>query len=187
MTTDFELDVKDLQHRMEGAINALRQEFASLRTGTASSSMVDSLSVSAYNSTMQLNQIATINVPESRLISITLWDKELTQNVVKAIQESGLGIQPISEGTVIRLPIPELNEERRRKLAKTASKQAENIKIAIRNVRKDGMTQINNAKNDGVSEDELRLWADDLQEMTDKMVEEVNRLLEIKQEQIMAV
>lgn len=184
---DFELDTDELQRRMDGAISALRQEFASLRTGTASASMVDTLSVPAYDSMMPLSQIATINVPEPRLISISVWDKELTPAVAKAIQDSGLGIQPISEGTVIRLPIPELNEERRRVLSKTAAKYAENIRVSIRNVRKDGMTQINTAKNDGVSEDELRLWSDDLQEMTNKMIEEVDRLLESKQSQIMSV
>ena len=183
---DFELDTDDLRRRMNGALNALRQDFASLRTGRASSVMVESISVAAYGSTLPLNQCATINVPEPRMISINVWDKELTTPVVKAIQESGLGIQPISEGTVIRLPIPELNEERRRELSKTAAKQAENVKVAIRNVRRDGMETLRRAKADGVSEDEVKLWSDDLQALTDRAVAEVDRALEVKRNEIMS-
>lgn len=183
---DFELDTDDLRRRMNGALASLRQDFASLRTGRASSVMVESISVPAYGSTLPLNQCATINVPEPRMISISVWDKDLTNAVVKAIQESGLGIQPISEGTVIRLPIPELNEERRRELSKTAAKLAENVRVAIRNVRRDGMETLRQAKTDGVSEDEVKLWSDDLQELTDRAVAEVDRALEIKRSEIMS-
>ncbi len=184
---DFELDTDDIQRRMKGALNVLRQDFASLRTGRASAVMVESIPVSAYGSKMPLNQCATINIPEPRLISISVWDRSLTEAVVKAIQESGLGIQPVSEGTVIRLPIPELNEERRLELTKTAAKQAENIRVAIRNVRRDGMEQLRKAKADGVSEDEIKLWSDDLQEMTDTAIADVDRALETKRQEIMAV
>ncbi len=184
---DFELDMDDFQRRMKGAVSALRQEFASLRTGRASSAMVESLTVPAYGAAMPLNQCATINIPEPRLISINVWDKDLIAAVVKAIQESGLGIQPVTEGTVIRLPIPELNEERRRELTKTAAKHAESIRIAIRNVRKDGMEQLRRAKSDGLSEDEVKLWSDDLQELTDSMIAEIDRALEAKQDEIMAI
>ncbi len=187
MDEDFELDMEDMARRMDGAVNALRSEFSSLRTGRASSGMVDSISVSAYDTVMPLNQCSTINVPEPRLITISIWDKDLVDSVVKAIQESGLGIQPVTEGSVIRLPIPELNEERRIELTKTAAKQAENIRIAIRNVRKDGMEQLRKARSEGLSEDEEKLWSDDLQEMTDATIAKVDRALEIKQEEIMAV
>ena len=184
---DFELDMDDFQRRMDGAVSALKQDFATLRTGRASSAMVSSLNVPAYGTSMPLNQCATINVPEPRLIFISVWDKGLVDSVVKAIQESGLGIQPVTEGTAIRLPIPELNEERRLALTKTAAKQAENIRVAIRNVRKDGMEQLRRAKVDGVSEDEIKLWSDDLQELTDRTIGEVDQTLESKQEEIMAV
>ena len=184
---DFELDMDDFQRRMDGAVSALKQDFATLRTGRASSAMVSSLNIPAYGTSMPLNQCATINVPEPRLIFISVWDKGLVDSVVKAIQESGLGIQPVTEGTAIRLPIPELNEERRLALTKTAAKQAENIRVAIRNVRKDGMEQLRRAKVDGVSEDEIKLWSDDLQELTDRTIGEVDQTLESKQEEIMAV
>ena len=184
---DFELDMDDFQRRMTGAINALRQEFASLRTGRASSAMVESLTITAYDQTVPLNQCATINIPEPRMITLNVWDKTNVDAVVRSIQESGLGIQPMVDSTLIRLPIPELNEERRRELTKTAAKQAEGIRVAIRNVRKDGMEQLRRAKSDGVSEDEVKLWSDDLQEMTDSTIAEVDRALEAKQEEIMAV
>lgn len=187
MDNDFELDMKAFRRRMDGAIAALRQEFASLRTGRASSVMVDSLLVDAYGTSMPLNQVATINIPEPRLISISVWDKDLTDAVVKAIQESGLGIQPVVEGVVIRLPIPELNEERRVELTRTAAKHAENIRVAVRNVRKDGMEQLRRAKSDGLSEDEVKLWSGDLQELTDKTIADVDKALQAKQDEIMAV
>lgn len=187
MGEDFELDMGDIGRRMDGALNALRQEFSSLRTGRASSAMVETIQVPAYDTMMPLMQCATINIPEPRMISISVWDKKLVDTVVKAIQESGLGIQPVSEGTVIRLPIPELNEERRFELTKTAAKHAENIRVAIRNVRKDGMEQLRRARADGLSKDEEKLWSDDLQEVTDSTIAKVDRALEAKQEEIMAV
>ncbi|MCE2522106.1 MAG: ribosome recycling factor [Rhodobacteraceae bacterium] len=184
---DFELDVDDLERRMNGALTAMRQEFASLRTGRASAVMVESLQVNAYNTSMPLNQCGTINVPEPRMITISVWDKDLVHAVTKAIQESGLGINPIVEGTVIRLPIPELNEERRQELSKTAAQHAENARIAIRNVRRDGMDQLRKAKSDGVSEDEIVLWSGEVQELTDKSISGVDQALEAKRTEIMAV
>ena len=184
---DFELDVEDLQRRMAGALNALRLDFASLRTGRASAAMVEPLMVEAYGSSMPLNQCGTINVPEPRMISINVWDKTLVGAVEKSIRASGLGINPVVEGTVIRLPIPELNEERRGELAKVAARQAESARIAIRNVRRDGMEQLKKAKADGLSEDEVRLWSDEVQEITDSAVEDVDSALEAKRAEIMEV
>ena len=184
---DFELDLDDLQRRMNGALNALRQDFASLRTGRASSAMVEPLMVAAYGATLPLNQCGTINVPEPRLISISVWDKTLVGAVEKSIRNSGLGINPVVEGTVIRLPIPELNEERRGELAKVAAKQAENARIAIRNVRRDGMEQLKKAKSDGLSEDEVKLWSDEVQELTDSAVGDIDQALEAKRVEIMEV
>ena len=184
---DYELDVGDIERRMNGALTAMRQEFASLRTGRASGMMVESLQVDAYNTSMPLNQCGTINVPEPRMITISVWDKDLVTAVTRSLQESGLGINPIVEGTVIRLPIPELNEERRQELSKTAAQHAENARIAIRNVRRDGMDQLKKAKADGVSEDEVKLWSDEVQELTDKAVAGVDEALEAKRTEIMAV
>ncbi len=184
---DFDLDTGDLERRMNGALEALRQEFATLRTGRASAVMVESLSVDAYDTVMPLNQCGTINIPEPRMISVSIWDKTLVPAVSKAIQESGLGINPIVEGTVIRLPIPELNEERRLELSKTAVGQAENARIAIRNIRRDGMEQLKKAKNDGVSEDEIHLWSGEVQDLTDQAIVRVDEALEAKRTEIMAV
>ncbi len=186
-TEDFELDLDDLQRRMNGALNALRQEFASLRTGRASAAMVESLTVEAYGSSMPLNQCGTINVPEPRIISISIWDKALVGAVEKSIRASGLGINPVVEGTIIRLPIPELNEERRGELAKVAAKHAENARISIRNVRRDGMEQLKRAKSERVGEDEVELWSDEVQKLTDNAVSDVEKVLQAKRGEIMEV
>ena len=184
---EVEIDLDDLQRRMEGAINVLRQEFASLRTGRASASILDPVHVEAYGASMPLNQVATINVPEPRMITINVWDKSLVGAVEKAIRTSGLGINPVVEGTLIRLPIPELNEERRRELARLASQYAEGARVAIRNVRRDGMDQIKKAAAAGMSEDEQKIYHDEIQEMTDKMIRKVDAMLEAKQQEILTV
>ena len=184
---DFELDLDDFERRMDGAINSLRQDFAGLRTGRASASMVESLVVNAYGSQMPLNQCGSINVPEPRLLSISVWDKTLVNDVVKSILDSGLGINPVVEGAVIRLPIPELNEERRKELSKVASQYAENTRISIRNIRKDGMDVLKKAKTDGLSEDEVVLWSDEIQELTNKYIARTDDTLETKKSEIMAV
>ncbi|MXZ50252.1 MAG: ribosome recycling factor [Rhodobacteraceae bacterium] len=184
---DFELDLEDFERRMEGAINSLRQDFAGLRTGRASASMVDSLVVNAYGAQMPMNQCGSINVPEPRLLSISVWDKTIVDDVVKAILDSGLGINPVVEGTVIRLPIPELNEERRKELSKVASQYAENTRISIRNIRKDGMDILKKAKSDGLSEDEVILWSDEIQDLTDQFIAKTDETLETKKSEIMAV
>ncbi|MCY4186551.1 MAG: ribosome recycling factor [Rhodobacteraceae bacterium] len=184
---DFELDLEDFERRMDGAINSLRQDFAGLRTGRASASMVDSLVVNAYDAQMPMNQCGSINVPEPRLLSISVWDRTIVDNVVKAILDSGLGINPVVEGTVIRLPIPELNEERRKELSKVASQYAENTRISIRNIRKDGMDILKRAKSDGLSEDEVVLWSDEIQELTNQFIAKTDETLETKKSEIMAV
>ena len=154
MADDFELDTDDLTRRMDGALAALRTEFASLRTGRGSASMLDPIMVTAYGSPTPINQIGTVNVPEPRMVTVNIWDKALVGPAEKAIRESGLGINPQLNGTIIMLPIPELNEERRRELTKVAAQYAEHARVAVRNLRRDGMDQIKKAKADGLSEDD---------------------------------
>ena len=155
MSDDLEIDIDDLERRMEGAMSAIKNEFASLRTGRASASLLDQVMVDAYGSMTPINQLGTVNVPEPRMVVINVWDKGMISKVEKAIRESGIGINPIADGPLIRLPIPELNEERRRELTKVAAQYAEAAKVAIRNVRRDGMDQIKKAKAQGMGEDAL--------------------------------
>ena len=187
MADDFTIDTDDLQRRMDGAMTSLRSEFASLRTGRAAASMLDPIMVDAYGSATPINQVGTVNVPESRMVTINVWDKGLVGKVEKAIRESGLGINPQLNGTIIMLPIPELNEERRRELTKVAASYAENARISIRNIRRDGMDQIKKAKADGMSEDDQKLWETEVQEMTDAQIKQVDKALDHKQEEIMQV
>ncbi|MCV6593524.1 MAG: ribosome recycling factor [Silicimonas sp.] len=187
MADDFELDLDGIERRMEGAMTALRQEFLTLRTGRASASMLEPVTVDAYGATTPLNQVGTVNVPEPRMITVNIWDKGLISKAEKAIRESGLGINPVVDGTIIRLPIPELNEERRRELTKVAGQYAENARIAIRNVRRDGMDQIKKAKADGISEDDQKFWEGAVQDATDAAIEKIDAVLESKQEEIMQV
>ncbi len=187
MADDFELDTKDLERRMDGAIASLRTEFASLRTGRASATMLEPVMVEAYGQKTPINQVGTVNVPEPRMVTINVWDKSLVNAVEKAIRESGLGINPQLNGTIIMLPIPELNEERRKELTKVASQYAENARVAVRNVRRDGMDQIKKAKADGMSEDDQKFWETEVQEMTDIFIANVDEALETKQAEIMQV
>ena len=187
MSEEFELDVDDLTRRMDGAMSALKSEFASLRTGRASSSMLDPVMVEAYGQKTPINQVGTVNVPEPRMVTINVWDKSLVELVDKAIRESGLGINPQMNGTLIMLPIPELNEERRRELSKVAAQYAEQARISIRNIRKDGMDQVKKYKSDGMSEDDQKLWEGEVQEMTDDYVKRIDSLLHTKQDEIMQV
>ena len=187
MADDIEIDIDDLERRMKGAMDALRHEFGSLRTGRASASMVEPVMVDAYGSMTPINQIGTVNVPEPRMVTINIWDKALVGKAEKAIRESGLGINPQLNGTIIMLPIPELNEERRRELTKVAAQYAESARVAIRNVRRDGMDQIKKAKGSGMSEDDQKFWETAVQELTDKMIAQVDKSLEGKQAEIMQV
>ena len=187
MSEDFMLDTDDLTRRMEGALANLRTEFASLRTGRASASMLEPVMVDAYGSPTPINQVGTVNVPEPRMVTVNVWDKALVGKVEKAIRESGLGINPQLNGTIIMLPIPELNEERRKELTKVAAQYAESARVAVRNVRRDGMDQIKKAKGEGMSEDDQKLWEDEVQEMTNAYVKKVDDMLETKQGEIMQV
>ncbi len=184
---DLEIDLDAIQRRMDGAMNALKQEFAGLRTGRASASIVDPIQVDAYGQMTPINQLGTVNVPEPRMVVINVWDKAMVSKVEKAIRESGIGINPVTDGPLIRLPIPELNEQRRKELAKVAAQYAESAKVAIRNVRRDGMDQIKKAKAAGMGEDDQKMWSDEVQEMTDKHVAAVDKALEVKQAEIMQI
>jgi ribosome recycling factor len=185
--TDIEIDVDALKKRMDGALNALKTEFASLRTGRASASMLDPVTVEAYGSPTPINQLGTITVPEPRMVLINVWDRSLVNAVDKAIRNSGLGINPQMDGTILRLPIPELNEERRRELAKVAGQYAEHARVAVRNVRRDGMDQLKKAKNAGMAEDDQKLWSEEIQQLTDSAIERIDSALASKQEEIMQV
>jgi len=187
MSDDFMLDTDDLERRMDGAIANLRTEFASLRTGRASASMLEPVTVEAYGQQTPINQVGTVNVPEPRMVTVNVWDKSMVGAVEKAIRESGLGINPQLNGTIIMLPIPELNEERRRELGKVAGQYAESARVAIRNIRRDGMDQIKKAKSDGLGEDDQKLWESEMQDMTDKYIGLVDSALETKQTEIMQV
>ena len=182
---ELDIDLDDLGRRMDGALAALRTEFASLRTGRASAQMLDPVMVDAYGQPTPINQVGTVNVPEPRMVTINVWDKSMVGKVEKAIRESGLGINPQLNGTIIMLPIPELNEERRRELTKVAAQYAEHARVAIRNVRRDGMDQIKKAKAQGMSEDDQKLWESEVQEMTDAHIAKVDQALEVKQAEIM--
>ena len=184
---EIEIDTDDLQRRMDGAMTSLKTEFASLRTGRASGNMIEPVMVDAYGQMTPINQVGTVNVPEPRMVTINVWDKALVKKVEKAIMESGLGINPQTNGTIIMLPIPELNEERRRELTKVAGQYAESARIAIRNVRRDGMDQLKKAKAAGMSEDEHKLWSEEIQSMTDAQIKQVDAQLEHKQAEIMQV
>ena len=184
---ELDIDTDGLQRRMEGALSALKSEFASLRTGRASASMLDPIHVEAYGQMTPINQLGTINVPEPRMVVINVWDRGMVSKVEKAIRDSGLGINPVTDGPLIRLPIPELNEQRRKELAKVASHYAETAKVAIRNVRRDGMDQVKKAKAAGMSEDDQKIWADEVQEMTDRYIALVDRALDAKSHEIMQV
>ncbi len=180
-------DLDDLKRRMEGAIGVLKSEFGSLRTGRASASMLDPVTVEAYGQATPLNQIGTVNVPEPRMIVLNIWDKGNVGPAEKAIRNSGLGVNPVVDGTLIRIPIPELNEERRRELVKVAGQYAEKARVAIRNVRRDGMDAIKKAKADGLSEDEQKLFSDEIQELTDQQIAAVDAALGDKEKEIMQV
>ena len=187
MSDDFILDTDDLQRRMDGAMASLKAEFASLRTGRASASMLEPVHVEAYGQRTPINQVGTVNVPEPRMVTVNVWDKSMVGAVEKAIRESGLGINPQLNGTIIMLPIPELNEERRRELSRVAAQYSENARVSIRNVRRDGMDQIKKAKADGLSEDDQKLWETEVQELTDAAIKAVDDALATKQSEIMQV
>ena len=174
--------------RMDKAVQALKDEFASLRTGRASANLLDQVTVDAYGSQMPLNQVASISVPEPRSISVNVWDRGLIVSVEKAIRNAGLGLNPVVEGQNLRIPIPPLTEERRRELAKVAGKYAEQQKIAIRNVRRDAMDDLKRAEKDNViTQDEHRRMDAEVQKLTDDAVKRVDEALKTKEQEIMQV
>ncbi|MDB4085981.1 ribosome recycling factor [Amylibacter sp.] len=180
-----DIDIGAIEKRMNGAVLAMKSEFQALRTGRASASLLDKIMVNAYGAMTPLNQCAGINVPEPRMITVTVWDKTLIDAVDKAIRESNLGINPVGDGMMLRLPIPELNEERRIELTKVAGGYAESARIAVRNVRRDGMDQVK--KSDELSEDDQKIWSDEIQELTNVSIKKIDEVLEQKQAEIMQV
>ncbi|RDD62133.1 ribosome recycling factor [Ferruginivarius sediminum] len=181
-------DFADLQRRMDGALEALKREFQGLRTGRAHSSLLEPVKVKAYGTEMPLNQVATVSAPESRMLSVQVWDRSLASSVEKAIRDAGLGLNPQAEGQVIRVPIPQLSEERRQEMSKVASKYAEQARVAVRNVRRDGMEALKKQQKDGdISEDEQKRLSDQLQKLTDDHIKAIDEHLEHKEQEIMQV
>lgn len=181
-------DEADLKRRMDGALESLRKEFGGLRTGRASAALLDPIKVEAYGSPTPINQVGTVSVPEPRMISVQVWDKDLVGAVDKAIRNSALGLNPVMEGQLLRIPIPPLNEERRAEIAKLAGTYAENARVAVRNVRRDGMDALKKMEKDGdLSEDEHKMFADDVQKLTDTAIKGIDESLKTKQEEIMQV
>jgi ribosome recycling factor len=180
--------LKDLRRRMEGSFEALRKEFSGLRTGRASASLLDPVTVEAYGNAMPLNQLATVSVPEPRMISVTVWDRAMAKAVDKAIREAGLGLNPQTEGAVIRVPIPDLTEDRRRELTKVAAKYAEQARIHVRNVRRDGLDPLKKKEKDGdISQDQHRKLQHDIQALTDEYIKKIDDMLAQKDKEILQV
>jgi ribosome recycling factor len=178
----------DLQRRMDGAVDVLMTEFGGLRTGRASTSLLEPVTVDAYGSNMPMNQVGTVSVPESRMLTVQVWDKGLVKSVEKAIMESGLGLNPSTEGQMIRIPIPPLTEERRAELAKVAGKYAEDARIAVRNVRRHGMDELKKGEKDGdISKDEHHDYSQEIQSLTDGVVKSIDESLVNKEKEIMQV
>ena len=183
-----DLDLADLERRMDGALTSLSKEFQGLRTGRASTQLLDSVVVEAYGASMPINQIATVSVPEPRMLSVQVWDKENTKIVEKAIRESNLGLNPQVDGQLLRIPLPDLSEERRQELSKIAAKYAENAKIAVRNVRRDGMDTTKKMEKDGdISQDDRHIYDEEIQTITDKSINKIDELLSSKEVEIMQV
>jgi ribosome recycling factor len=181
-------DKEDMRRRMKGAVATLRHEFAGLRTGRANPALLEPVMVDAYGSPMPVNQVCTISAPEPRLLTVQVWDKSLAKAVDKAIRDAGLGLNPQMDGQLIRIPIPALNEERRRELTKLAAKYAEAARVAVRNVRRDGMDHLKRLeKEHAIGEDQHRKLADELQKMTDEGVHEIDAVLAAKDQEIMHV
>jgi len=181
-------DINEVKRRMQGAIQSLKHELGGLRTGRASASMLDPVQVEAYGSHMPLNQLATVSVPEPRLISVQVWDKSMVKSVEKAIVDSNLGLSPATEGQVLRLRIPELNEERRKELVKVAHKYAETARVAVRHVRRDAMDVIKKLEKDHkISKDDHDRFSADVQKATDNGIHEIDQMLSAKEKEILTI
>lgn len=182
------LDMADIKRRMDGALKALNAEFAGLRTGRASAGLLEPITVEAYGSTMPITQIGTIGVPEARMLTVQVWDASVVSAVEKAIRNSDLGLNPQTEGQVIRVPLPDLNEERRQEISKVAGKYAEQARVAVRNVRRDGMETLKRMEKDHqISEDEHRSMSQELQKLTDDHVKQIDDTFHAKEQEIMQV
>jgi len=181
-------DLEDLKRRMHGATSLLRQELAGLRTGRASANLLEPVQVEAYGTNMPLNQVATVSVPEPRMISVQVWDKSMVHAVERAIVNSNLGLSPATEGQVLRLRIPELNEERRKELVKVAHKYAEAARVAVRHVRRDGLDVLKKLEKDHqISEDDQKRLSAEVQKVTDQIIAEVDQMLATKEKEILTV
>lgn len=181
------IDLNGLQSRMNGAVDALKKEFGGLRTGRANAGMLDPVMVEVYGNVMPINQVGTVSVPEPRLISVTVWDKGNVKAVEKAIRDAGLGLNPQPDGNLVRVPIPELTAERRTEIAKIAAKYAEQARVAVRNVRRDGMDALKKAEKDGLSEDQSKSQSEKIQKMTDESIKKIDEALAAKEKDITQV
>ncbi len=185
---DASFDIKEIRRRMDGAVASLKSEFGGLRTGRASTGILDPIMVNAYGQTMPINQVGTVGAPEPRMLTVQVWDKGMVGAVDKAIRTGGLGLNPVVDGTTLRIPIPPLNEERRAELAKVASRYAESARVAARNVRRDGMDTLKRMEKAGdISEDEHKAHAEDVQSATDACISAIDAALKTKEEEIMQV
>lgn len=181
-------EVEELRRRMDGALGALKTEFVGLRTGRASAGMLEPVTVEAYGAHMPLNQVGTISVPEPRMMVVQVWDRGMVSAVDKAIRNSGLGLNPITEGQVIRVPVPELSEQRRAELGKVAHRYAEQARVAVRNVRRDGMDRLKKREKDGdLSQDDHKKLSETVQKLTDEMIQKVDEALASKEREIMQI
>ena len=186
MSADF--DLVDIKRRMQGAVQAFKHDLGGLRTGRASASMLDPIQVDAYGAMMPLNQVATVSVPEPRMLSVQVWDRSMVMAVDKAIRESSLGLNPQTEGQIVRIRIPELNEQRRKELVKVAHKYAEESRVAARHVRRDGLDLLKKLEKDGkMSEDDTARQSDLVQKATDQTIVEIDQELSAKEKEIMQV
>ncbi|MFD1333312.1 ribosome recycling factor [Methylopila musalis] len=186
MSGQFDLD--DVKRRMQGAVTSLKNDLAGLRTGRASASLLDPVTVTAYGAEMPLNQVATVSVPEARMLSVQVWDRSMVGPVEKAIREANLGLNPITEGQLMRIPLPELNADRRKELVKVAHKYAESARVAVRHVRRDGLDTLKKAEKDGdISEDDQSRFADQVQKATDAAIVEVDQAVAAKEKDILQV
>jgi len=181
-------DKEDVNRRMNGAVGTLKSEFAGLRTGRASAALLDPVVVEAYGNAMPISQLGTVSVPEPRLLTVQVWDRSMVKAVDKAIRDAGLGLNPQMDGQLLRIPVPELNEERRKELAKLASKYTEQARIAVRNVRRDGMEVLKKLEKDHkIGQDEHHKFAEELQKLTDAHIKDIDQLLHAKEQEIMQV
>ncbi len=182
------IDLNDIKKRMEGAIAAFHKDLGGLRTGRASAAILDPVMVDAYGQKMPINQVANVNAPEPKLITVQIWDKSMVGPVEKAVREAGLGLNPVVDGQNLRIPLPDLNEERRKELVKVAKDYAENAKVAIRHVRRDGMETLKKAEKDKeIGQDDARATSDKVQKLTDEMIADVEQHLTTKEAEIMQV